>query len=137
VVTGTLVHVTVSVDTDNDGIPDAWERQYLYCLTNATFVSDSDNDNSLDGWEYIAGTDPTNRGSVFAVTDIQATSTNAFVLQWFSITNKLYSVSKTTNLLGSGFAPLATNLPATPPLNTYTDQMNGLDNVFYRIGVGL
>ena len=60
---------------------------------------------------------------------------NEFVLQWGSVSNKSYSISRTPDLQESLFGPIATNLPATPPLNTYTDRLEGVERAFYEIHV--
>jgi len=41
-------------------------------------------------------------------------------LQWTSVSNKLYAIDASTNL-AKGFSGIASNLPATPPLNTFND----------------
>jgi hypothetical protein len=51
------------VDFNSNGVADAWERRYG--LTNCTALSDADRDLYSDRSEYLAGTDPTNRLSVF------------------------------------------------------------------------
>jgi hypothetical protein len=56
-------------DEDSDGLPDAWELLY-FSATNAPGATpdahaDSDGVCNLD--EYIAGTDPTNSASAFAI----------------------------------------------------------------------
>ena len=38
-----------------------------------------------------------------------------------------------TAQLSDGFAPLATNLPATPPLNTFTAAPDSAPSAFFRI----
>jgi len=64
------------------------------------------------------------------------TSGNGMVLRWPSLSGRLYDVYWTSNLLGGteGFVPLATNLPATPTVNVYTDTVSGVQNRgFYYI----
>ena len=46
-------------DTDNDLLPDSWERRWFGNLTTANSATDSDADGLGDRAEYIAGTDPT------------------------------------------------------------------------------
>jgi hypothetical protein len=57
------------------------------------------------------------------------------VLQWPSVADRLYAVDRATNLV-AGFEYLATNLPAQPPMNRYTDTVDAASAVFYRIRVG-
>ena len=84
--------------------------------------------------EWIAGTDPTNRWSVLSVTNLIPWG-SGFVLYWPSVSNRIYGVDRATNLVLSGFDVIATNIPATPPINVHTDQVPGVGKAFYRIDV--
>jgi hypothetical protein len=54
-------------------------------------------------------------------------------LTWNSWPGYRYRVLRTTDLTaGFGFC-LASNIVATPPLNTYTDAVPGVTKAFYRI----
>ena len=127
--------VSVFEDSDGDGIPDAWETLFFGNLTTVNATSDHDGDGSSDYAEFVAGTNPTNPASCFAVTGMPGSGANEFVLQWGSVSNKSYSISRTPDLQESLFGPIATNLPATPPLNTYTDRLEGVERAFYEIHV--
>jgi hypothetical protein len=87
----------------------------------------------------VAGTDPTNPTSFFQLTAADRDLAAGHVLRWASVANRFYSLARSTNLLqgASGFRPLfaATNLPATPPLNTYTDRLDGAETLFYKLQV--
>ena len=65
--------ITVPFDWNSNGIGDGWEWNNFANLTNAA-ANDNDNDGSGDYDEYIAGTQPTNPGSVFSVRTIAATA---------------------------------------------------------------
>jgi hypothetical protein len=54
------------------------------------------------------------------------------LLHWTSASNELYSVSYSETLLSS-FRYMASNLPAHPPENTFTDRVEGAAHRFYRI----
>ena len=56
-------------------------------------------------------------------------------MQWPSIFDRTYAVDRTTNLVLTDFAPLATNLPAPPPINVHTDAASGISNAAYRVRV--
>jgi hypothetical protein len=56
------------------------------------------------------------------------------LLQWPSIAGKSYDILRATNLV-SGFAPLATDLPATPPNNSYQTGLEVAPAVFYRVNM--
>ena len=62
---------------------------------------------------------------------VPESSTN-FVVRWASVTDRVYAVQRSTNLI-SGFSSLVSNLPATPPVNTYTDKSPKVDWRYYRV----
>lgn len=119
------------VDADEDGMADDWEILNFGGTSVASAGTDYDDDGMSDWKEYISGTDPTNRQSVFAISDTVATG-NDLVLQWSSVTGRTYSVYCTTNL-SSGFScSFHTGLVATPPVNTFTVNLvsAGVTNFF-------
>jgi hypothetical protein len=60
-------------------------------------------------------------------------STNGImVLRWSSVTNHLYTVHFSSNLL-TGFSVLESNITATPVMNTYTDSVQGVPVRFWKI----
>lgn len=108
-------------------------------LTNAAVsgaTADPDHDGLNNQQEYWAGTDPTNQLScltLYAPTNNIAAD-GKFVVRWQSVSNRVYAVQATTNLLFA-FTNLATNLPATPTLNVHTDSVSGFGSRFYRVKV--
>ena len=52
--------LSVGTDSDNDGLPDAWEMQNFNDLTTADATTDSDGDGLPDIQEYAHHTDPNN-----------------------------------------------------------------------------
>jgi hypothetical protein len=97
---------------------------------------DSDGDGQTDAEEAIAGTSPNDRNSFFRI--LPALSVNAqggIVIRWDSLAGRRYSVLRSTSLV-DGFGPLASNVAATPPQNSFSDS-NPPDAavVYYRITV--
>jgi len=122
------------VASDPASTPYGWLAQYGLTNFNTDAVADADHDGLLTWQEYIAGTNPTNSTSCLRITGGSATSQGA-VIRWSSSSNKLYNLSRTTNLLQSFSAVAgATNLPATPPENVYTNPVQS-GAVFYKISV--
>jgi hypothetical protein len=56
----------------------------------------------------------------------------SMILRWSSVTNHLYAVHYSTNLL-MGFSVLQSNLPATPAINSYTDSVLTIRQKFWKI----
>jgi hypothetical protein len=135
VVTNHSISVRFSPLLATNGTPKWWLAQFGWTNNfNAAETSDADYDGMLTWQEWIAGTDPIDRWSVLSVTNLRP-SASGFVLHWFSVSNRLYGVDRTTNLIMPGFEGIATNLPAMPPVNVYTDQAPGIEKAFYRIKV--
>jgi zinc metalloprotease ZmpB len=111
---------TVSADSDGDGVPDAWELRYFPSLTNSAGTTDSDSDGLTDWAECQAGTLPEVPESTLLMNSAAWSASDDFDVQWQSVTNRLYSLDLATNL-ASGFSGIASNIPATPPVNTYHD----------------
>ncbi|MBN1918502.1 MAG: S8 family serine peptidase [Verrucomicrobia bacterium] len=103
---GTNVVVTAqalvsAVDTDGDGMPDAWEIAHgldPYSGVGDDGASgDPDGDGSPNGDELAADTDPQNPGSLLAVVEIEETPEGFIVVRWQSRPNKLYRVYWSTD----------------------------------------
>jgi hypothetical protein len=117
----------------------AWLASYGLPSNGSADYLDADSDGMNNWQEYLAGTNPTNAGSVFKITSAQVISPTQFVVRWSSVSNRLYDVLRATNLpAGTGaFAPVAgaTNLTATPAVNTWTDSISrAAAPAFYRVG---
>jgi hypothetical protein len=86
------VNITVFADSDGDGIPDNWESIYgLSTINPADAVLDLDGDSTNNLFEFLAGTTPNNRASIFAITSIQRSGQDV-VLAWNSVATRRYRV---------------------------------------------
>ena len=63
-----------------------------------------------------------------------AITPEGIVLRWLSREQDTYEVQRTQNLM-SPLVPIATGLPATPPVNVYTDETETVNGAYYRIRV--
>lgn len=116
-----------AADADADGLPDEWEIRHFGGSAHADPDAHAANGVNTIREAYIAGLNPTNPASNFAV------SKDRNILGWNATSGRVYSVYWTTNLL-SGFQPLETNL--VWPQNSWTDTVHGAEaGVFYRIKV--
>lgn len=120
----TRLDLTLGVDSDGDGIPDAWEQSQLYAGGIAPgengwdlSLLDRDGDFDRDGvsnWdEYIAGTfatDPTH----FLAVRFSARFPDSVRLTFSSIYGRRYSLETTTDLVTWSPAPLYLSNPADP-----------------------
>ncbi len=109
-----------------------YDETYVYgtSWTNA----DTDADGMTDGNEILAGSSPTNGESMFGFADSQPVPEGGgVVVSWPSLSNRIYRLERTTNLL-LDFEPLVNDLPADPPENSYTDDTPNVIGV-YKVGV--
>jgi hypothetical protein len=102
--------------------------------------TDSDGDGMCDWAEIVAGTSPSDSQSCFKLsfpaTGPRPPTGNGLILQWPSASNRFYYVDRSTNLTVGFNQSVATNLPATPPMNTHTDTTaNAGVPYFYKVRV--
>ena len=118
-------------------MPDAWEVKYFggTDVPGGAASEDWDEDGSCNLYEYMAGTNPTDEASVLAISSIVNGMDSTIIIRWRSVSNRTYSILKATDL-PAGFDQVeATNIPATPPENSYTIYENEAKRTFYRIVV--
>ena len=122
-----------------NNVPKWWLFQYGLTNFNSNAMQDADGDGMQTWEEWVAGSDPTNSSSSFMFTFIGGEPVVGNTLRWPSIPNRFYSLTRSTNLsAGAGgftFVPAASNMPATPPENSYLDGVAQPGPVFYRIRV--
>ncbi|WP_372795015.1 phytase [Pontiella sp.] len=116
-------------DTDGDGLSNQWEDTYFGGTTVAAADGDPDGDGYTNEEEFIAGLNPT-LPDAFVISSLNTGPD--VVLEWNSLSGRVYSVYWTTNLT-AGFPalPLVSNLTD----GVYTDQTHTTIHGFYRIDV--
>lgn len=134
--TVTITREAGAADSDGDGIDDQWEREHFdNDLNAANASSDWDKDGLTDRQESFCGTDPKSDASCLRLVSGPPPAGGARLLvQWSSAAGKRYTVLRATNLLGEArWQTVGTGVTATPPANTYTDQVNSAGSFFYKI----
>lgn len=120
-------------DSDQDGLPDEWENQFLLNPFSATGDDGASGDPDGDGFsnleEYLAGTNPQDAASLLKIT---ATSAGGRQITWQSIPGKVYQVLATSDVL-QPMSPIATNVMAAGASTTFTDNTPGAARKFYRV----
>lgn len=97
---------------------------------------DSDEDTLGDWQEAQAGTDPFNSSSFLGIMDsAPAIGAGEFTMVWSSVAGRFYRITYTTNMTLPFNWVAFSNIPATPPTNTYTAEFPGVENAYYRIEV--
>jgi len=121
-------------DADGDGLPDGWEETYVDGSISLDPNIDNDGDGMDNRQEWIAGTDPTDAGSVLALTGVVRIEDGKLLLIWQSALDRRYHIMAADNAV-EVFTPLRTNLLSTPPANSADVQMSGRQQGLLRVGV--
>ena len=124
------------VDSDGDGLPDAYEVAHGLNPANASdALLDTDGDGMSNLLEYWAGTNPTNAASVLRI--VALTKTNSDVRVWFnSVSGKVYAVEHASNLFATNnwSVLITTNGRNDDGVVQVTDpEADAVSNQFYRV----
>ena len=100
--------IAPGIDSDGDGIADAYEYTWFRNLTTANATSDTDGDGVSDKDEYLADTNPRDPGDYLRITSITrgVFGPTYVTLQWTSKPTRCYAVQE-RGLLGTGAPPWA------------------------------
>ena len=136
-------------DSIGDGIPDWWRQAYFDVVTPTNnsdcATCDADGTGQDNLFKFVAGLNPTNPASVFALTvapvagqPTQKALTYNPILIGFGQT---YTVQFTTNLVGAAYATLTTTSVLTTNVPqaqvTVTDLSATQTQKFYRVNISL
>jgi hypothetical protein len=132
------IHADFSEDLASNSTPHWWLAEMNSSWTNdfdGAETNDADTDGMLTWQEYIAGTHPTNKESVFKVLDVEFQD-GGTRLSWLSSSNRTYEVFLSTNLQEVLPEASVTNNIASDPsgTNTWTGTETN-ESGFYRIRV--
>jgi hypothetical protein len=124
------------LDTDNDGIDDAWETLHFGNLTTANGTSDWDGNGFRDLHEFKAGTNPKNAAEFLRADNLTMGPANGnMIIHWFGANGRSYNLFRSTNLVGGTYVCIESNIPYTPSMNVYTDSFSGAGAQYYWIEV--
>jgi hypothetical protein len=122
----------VDPDFDNDGLPDAWEREHFGGEGVSDGGSDADMDGLSDTGEFIAGTIPTNANDFFFLytgssdggTDVRFDMIPAAGPYYVDL-SRFYALEVVDDLVSNSWQQLpdATNIPAIAATFIYTNFM--------------
>jgi len=125
------------VDSDHDGISDAFEMGYTGSLTNMTDSSDFDADGMSDKAEYIAATDPLNPNSALKITRMsKLPNVNSVEMEWTSSAARVYDIEAKLDLTNTNWIYLDT-VPGASGATTVQAIEAGVPQAFFRVGVKL
>ena len=123
---GIYEFVNPLADTDSDGLADTNE------LTRGTspIRVDTDDDDFGDGAEVAAGTNPLNSDSFLGMFAGNLIGGTGIIVEWSSVTGKIYNLIRSTNLIEGTPDSIFTNLPATHPINIISDTTATTDTMY-------
>ena len=99
----TRLNLTLGVDSDSDGLPDAWERSIIAALGGKLTLADikpegdSDSDGMSNINEYLAGTYAFDKQDGFALT-IKSLNADLAVLEFLAIRGRAYTIQASSDL---------------------------------------
>ena len=121
---------TVTAFNPNDPSKTSVASTSSSSVRSLTASGDEDNDGQTNADELIAGTDPLNPNSRFAIETILATP-SGFTLTWTPVPGKTYTVEAREDLSSGTWVPIASNLTS----GTYTDSVISPSRKLYRLVV--
>jgi hypothetical protein len=93
--------LTILADSDGDGLPDTWESDYGFGVTNASdALLDSDGDGVTNAQEYLAGTDPRDPQDYLRLEYVRANDPNVWAVRFVAVSNRTYTLQAR-----GGFSP--------------------------------
>jgi hypothetical protein len=128
-------------DANTNGMPDTLEA-YLAGYWGPDydpFTCDSDGDGVCDWNEWMMGTDPFSADSRFVGWSGGGSGGGGplepydYTIYWSSLPFKTYDVQFKPDLMDTNWTLGATNLPATPPVNSWTHEATTNRHNFYRV----
>ncbi len=133
-----VVDTSWATDTDGDGIPDWMELQYTGSFTSMSANGDDDGDGISNYAEFIAGSNPHDSTSVFAIKEVQdADAGNGWIMTWDTQIGRIYSVYSHTNLYSKWPATAVYQVEGDGLPKSYTNNIYTTGSRFFRLGVEL
>src|SRR5262245_13175519 len=123
----TRIDLTLGVDADGDGLPDAWQRLLISMLGPGARIGpndDADGDGISNLNEYLAGTYAFQPDSGFRL-NLVRNAEGAPLLEFMVVSPRTYTVYSSTDL--QSWVPIQFNIPADGPSATNLSSYRATD----------
>jgi alpha-glucosidase len=125
------------LDTDGDGMSDAYEQSYFNDPTLALPNNDTDGDSATDLQEFLAGTNPTSGASLLKILSIMPVG-QQMGITFSSVSGKQYVLEYKDTLMTAGWTQLGSVIKASAATTSVTDtaiNLSGATKLFraYRL----
>ena len=120
----TRVDLTLGIDSDEDGLPDAWEQEIIdtvpgiSSLSDVTPEGDADNDGLTNRVEYIVGTYAFDRQAVLRL-EVMEVDDGIVKLQFLAAKGRTYSVQSSPTLANFTMQSFSRNADGSSPQVTF------------------
>ncbi len=133
--TGRLFVTAINrVDSDHDGIDDAWEMQWFGNLTTAGIGTDHDGDGQSDSAEYVADTDPLRANDYLkVVSHAYANGQTTVAIVFTSQPSRRYQLQHSTDLVKWDDSGLGEFNPDAGTTTTKGFSFTGNARHFFRV----
>ena len=135
--TVTIVQAGKPADTNQDGLPDAWQVQYFGSVTSPDAAPNADPDgdgfSNLD--EYLAGTNPLDPNSLLRISSFDLTGgSSAFLIGFPSMSDRYYQVQQKANLIDPQWSAFTNAVRGTGgSLLIQDNTQTNIPHRFYRV----
>lgn len=121
------------VDSNTNGLPDEWELAMFGALdSQRNQTTDTDGDGVSDWAEFVAGTNPNDPPQAFQIIATRMPN-GAIQLSWPSISNRVYRVEASTNLMS--WAAISDWITASGTNTTFTLPATNGAPQFFRVEI--
>ena len=134
---GTDFTEPANLDTDGDGIPDAWERTYNSGdIVSMTQYTDGDSDGLLDIEEYVMGSNPNDASSGMPTVEVSGTTASGFTITFPTVAGRTYQVVGTENLAGTIWPNIGSSIQGDDATHTVSDSSSiNSSSKFYKVKI--